>query len=170
MIQEVTLNSLRFLFLVFFQVLILNNIQLSGYLNPFLYVLFILMLPFETPGWLVLVLSFLAGLSIDLFADTGGLHAASSTLLGFVRPGVLKMIAPRDGYDTNQKPIIQQFGPGWFFTYTGTLVFVHHMVLFYLEVFHWSEFFFTFSRVVLSSLFTLLLIFISQFFFSKSKA
>ena len=54
MINEVVGNTLRFIFLVLLQVLILNNIQLSGYLNPFLYVLFILMLPFETPKWLVL--------------------------------------------------------------------------------------------------------------------
>jgi rod shape-determining protein MreD len=169
MINEVIINILRFLFLVFFQVLILNNIQLSGYLNPFLYVLFILMLPFKTPDWLVLVLAFLLGLSIDMFADTGGLHAASSVLMAFMRQPILKLIAPREGYDINQQPTIQQFGFGWFFTYAGILVFVHHLFLFFLEAFHFSEFFHTFSRVILSSLFSLTLIFVSQFFFSKHK-
>ncbi len=169
MINDVIKNTIRFLFLVLFQVLILNNIQLSGYLNPFLYVLFILMLPFQTPDWLVLLLSFFLGLSIDMFADTGGLHAASSVLMAFLRQPVLKLIAPREGYDVNQQPTVQQFGFGWFFTYAAILVVVHHFFLFFMEAFHLSEFFSTFFRVILSSLFTLTLVFISQFFFSKHK-
>ncbi|MFI5163774.1 MAG: rod shape-determining protein MreD [Bacteroidia bacterium] len=169
MINEVTRNILRFLFLVLFQVLILNNIELNGYLNPFLYVLFILMLPFQTPGWAVLVLAFVLGISVDMFSDTGGLHAAASVLMAFLRQPILKLISPRDGYDVVQKPTIQQFGLGWFFSYAGILVFLHHFVLFYMEAFHFADFFSTFFRVVLSSLFTLTLIFISQFFFSNSK-
>ncbi len=169
MINDVTKNIFRFIFLVLFQVLILNNIQLSGYLNPFLYVLFILMLPFQTPNWLVLVLAFVLGISVDMFSDTGGLHAASSVLMAFLRQPILKLISPHEGYDVMQKPTVQQFGFGWFFSYTGILVFVHHLFLFYMEVFHFAEFFSTFFRVILSSIFTLTLIFISQFFFSKHK-
>ncbi len=170
MINDVVRNILRFIFLVLFQVLILNNIQLSGYLNPFLYVLFILMLPFRTPDWLVLILAFVLGISVDLFSDTGGLHAAASVLLAFLRQPVLRLVSPREGYDVNQHPTLKQFGIGWFFTYAGLLVFVHHLFLFYMEAFRFSEFFSTFFRVVLSSSFTLALIFISQFFFSKHKA
>jgi len=170
MISEVIKNVIRFFFLLLFQVLILNNIQLSGYLNPFLYVLFILMLPFQSPKWLVLVLAFVMGLSVDMFSDTGGLHAAASVLMAFLRQPVLKLISPRDGYDVVQRPTIQQFGFGWFFSYVGVLVFLHHLWLFYLEVFHFTEFLSTFLRVVLSSLFTLTLIFVSQFFFSNSKS
>ncbi|MBI4932181.1 MAG: rod shape-determining protein MreD [Bacteroidetes bacterium] len=170
MINEVTRNIIRFLFLLLFQVLILNNIQLSGYLNPFLYVLFILMLPFQTADWLVLLLAFVLGISIDMFADTGGLHAASSVLMAFLRKPILKLISPRDGYDVVQKPTIQQFGFGWFFSYAGILVLVHHLFLFYMEIFSLSEFFSTFFRVILSSIFTLTLVFISQFFFSNSKS
>ena len=169
MLNEVIKNCLRFLFLVIFQVLVLNHIQLSGYLNPFLYVLFILMLPFQTPDWFVLVLAFVLGLSVDIFSDTGGLHAAASVLMAFLRKPVLKLISPRDGYDAVQQPTIQQFGFGWFLSYTGTLVFAHHCVLFFLETFGFSEFFSTFFRAILSTFFTLMLIFISQFFYSNPK-
>ena len=169
MINEVAKNSLRFIFLVLFQVLILNNIQLSGYLNPFLYVLFILMLPFQSPDWLVLILSFVLGISIDMFADTGGLHAVACVLMAFIRRPVLKLVSPRDGYDTGQKPTLQQFGFGWFFSYAGILIFVHHLTLFFMETFSFSEFFSTLFRAILSSLFTLMLIFISQFFYSNHR-
>lgn len=170
MISVLIKNIFRFLFLVLFQVLILNNIQLSGYLNPFLYVLFILMLPLETPKWLVLVLSFLLGISVDIFSDTGGMHAAASVCMAFLREPVMKMISSHDGYDVIQKPTLKQFGLGWFFSYSGILVLAHHFILFYLEVFHFTEFFSTFLRVLLSSIFTLILIFISQFFFSNSRS
>ena len=170
MISILIKNIFRFLFLVLFQALILNNIQLSGYLNPFLYILFILMLPLQTPKWLVLVLSFLLGISVDLFSDTGGMHAAASVFMAFFREPVMKLISSHDGYDVIQKPTLKQFGLGWFFSYAGILVLVHHAVLFYLEVFHFTEFFSTFLRVILSSIFTLILIFISQFFFSNSRS
>ena len=170
MISGILGNSTRFIFLVLIQVLILNNIELSGYLNPFLYVLFILMLPFNTPKWLVLLLAFVIGISIDMFSDTGGLHAAASVFLAFLRPVMLKLISPRDGYDAGQQPTIQQFGLGWFLSYAGILVFIHHVVLFYLEAFHFAGFFSTLFRAILSSLFTISLIFISQFFFSNSKS
>lgn len=169
MINDVIRNGIRFILVVLLQVLVLNNIELNGYLNPFLYVFFILMLPFQTPNWLVLVLSFLIGISIDMFSDTGGLHAAATVLMGFLREPVLKLISPRDGYDTAQHPTIYQFGIGWFFSYAGMLTLIHHFCLFYMETFHITEFFSTFFRVFFSSLFTLMLIFISQFFFSNSK-
>ena len=44
-------NIIRFVFLVLLQVLILNNIQFSGYINPYFYIYFILLLPFDTPRW-----------------------------------------------------------------------------------------------------------------------
>lgn len=169
MSNEIIKNIFRFFFLVLLQVLILNNIQLSGYLNPFLYVLFILMLPFNTPNWLVLILGFVLGICIDMFCDTGGLHAAASVLMAFLRPSVLKIIAPREGYNVIHKPTIQQFGFNWFLSYAGILVLVHHLFLFYLEAFRLSEFFSNLLRTILSAAFTLTLIFISQFFFSKPK-
>ena len=86
-------NILRFVLLVLIQVFVLNNIRINGYINPHLYVLFILLLPFETPGWLLLVSSFSIGLSIDLFAHTPGLNAAASTFIAFIRPGFIRILS-----------------------------------------------------------------------------
>ena len=94
-------NIGRFIFLVLFQVLVLDNIQLGGYLNPFMYVLFILLMPFETPGWVLLFSAFLLGGSIDLFEHTPGMHASAAVFMAFLRPAVLKLIAPREGYEPN---------------------------------------------------------------------
>ncbi len=87
----------RFFFLILLQVMVLNNVQFNGFINPFLYVMFILMLPFETPNWLVLIIGFILGLIIDSFGDTMGMHAAACTAMGFARKTVLKFFSPLEG-------------------------------------------------------------------------
>ena len=92
-------NSLRFILLIPLQVFVLDHINLGGFVNPYFYILFILMLPFETPGWLLLLLSFLMGFMIDLLSGTPGLHTASSTLIAFLRPVVIKSISSSREYE-----------------------------------------------------------------------
>ena len=163
MINLIPRNIVRFIILVLFQILVLNNIQFSGYVNPFMYVLFILLLPFETPRWLLLVSGFLLGLSIDVFSGTIGMHAAATVLMAYLRPYVLSLISPRDGYESGTYPRLYYFGFTWFLHYAVILVFIHHLVLFYLEVFRLSEFFSTFLRVILSSFFSISLVILSQY-------
>ncbi|MEW6468526.1 MAG: rod shape-determining protein MreD [Bacteroidota bacterium] len=165
MINSLVQNSLRFILLVLIQVLILNNIQLSGYLNPFLYVLILLMLPFETADWVVMLLAFMLGLLLDMFSDTLGLHTSACVFLAYARKSVLRYMAPREGYESGKKPNFRDMGISWFFIYAGILVFAHHLVLFYLETFRLNDFFSTFFKVILSSAFTLLTIFIAQLLF-----
>ncbi len=169
MIELLGKNILRFIVLIIFQVLILNNVQLGGFINPYLYVFFILMLPLETPGWLLLFLSFLMGLSIDMFSNTAGMHAAACTFMAFCRPYLLRMLAPREGFERASNPTIQKFGISWFLTYAGILILIHHFTLFYLEIFRLSSFFSTLLRVILSGGFTLALVVATQFLFNPVK-
>ncbi len=169
MLNELAKNGLRFLLLVLAQVLIVKNIDLGRFINPFLYVLFILLLPFETPGWLVMIVSFFLGLIIDMFYDTMGMHAAACVFMAFCRPSVLRLFSPREGYDFGTQPTIQYLGLPWFLSYAGILVFLHHLLLFYIEIFRFSEFFSTFFRILLSSIFTMLLVVITQFLFYRKK-
>lgn len=163
MIKIFTRNIWRFVFLVLLQVLILNNIQFSGFVNPYFYVLFILLMPFETPNWILLVIAFLLGLSIDLFANTIGMHASATVLMAFIRPYILRIFAPRDNYEVGTFPRVYYYGFSWFLKYSLILVLVHHIFLFFIEVFRFSDIMMTLSRTLLSSLFTLILIMLSQF-------
>jgi rod shape-determining protein MreD len=167
MIIEIIRIILRFLVLISIQVLVLNNIQLSGFINPFLYVMFILMLPVRLPKSVLLVTAMLTGLIIDMFSNTMGLHAAACLMMGYLRPGWLRILAPRDGYETDAVPSVKRYGFQWFVVYASVLILAHHFVLFYLEVFRFSEFFSTFLRVLLSSLVTLLLVMLSQYLFTR---
>ncbi|NTW31346.1 MAG: rod shape-determining protein MreD [Bacteroidetes bacterium] len=169
MINLISRNIIRFIFLVLFQVIVLNNIQLNGYINPYLYVLFIIMLPFETPKWLLIISSFLLGLFIDIFSGTIGVHAAACVFLAYCRPAVLRVVSSKKEYEQGIYPIIRDLGFRWFFSYSLILVSVHHILLFFLEAFSFREFFSTFFRSFLSIIFTMLLIVISQYIMYRPK-
>lgn len=151
------------------QILIIKNIELGRFINPFIYVMFIIVLPFETPKWLLLFSGFILGITIDMFYDTPGMHAAACVFIAFLRPVVLKLFSPRDGYEFGTQPTIQYLGVPWFLSYSAILVVAHHLVLFYVEIFRLSEFFSTFFRVIFSSVFTILLVVISQYLFYSKK-
>ena len=169
MVNEIFRNIIRFITLVLVQVLIIKNIELGRLINPFIYVLFLIILPFETPKWALLFIAFFLGITIDMFYDTAGLHAAACVLMAYIRPGVLKLFSPRDGYESGTQPTVQYLGVPWFLSYAGILVVIHHFFLFYLEIFRFTEFFSTFFRVIISSLFTMFLIIVIQYLFNRKK-
>ena len=156
-------NIGRFVFLILFQVLILNNIQFSGYINPYFYIYFILLLPFETPRWLLMLSAFLLGISLDAFTNTFGLNAFACVLMAFVRPFVITTISTGTEFMIGHSPSLKNQGVKWFAYYSVILVLVHHFALFYLEIFRFTEFFQTLLRVLLSSLFTLIIVFIAEY-------
>lgn len=168
MINNIIRNSIRFIVLVLLQVLIVQNIRLGSYIILFPYILFILLLPFETPKLVVLLCAFLTGLTIDMFYDTAGMHAAACTLIGFSRYYILKLLSPRDGYEPGQTPNIDSMGPVWFITYALLIIFIHHLFLFYLEIFRFNEFFRTLLRVLLSTIGTFCFVYVVQFLFYKT--
>ncbi len=168
MINDVIKNTVRFILLVLLQVLIVQNIRLGPYVILFPYILFILLLPFETPKLLVLVIAFFTGLTIDMFYDTAGMHAAVCAFIGFTRYFILKLLSPREGYDPGLSPTIQSMGPVWFITYSASIIFIHHLLFFYLEIFRFNEFFSTLLRVILSTIGTFAFIYVIQFLFYRT--
>jgi hypothetical protein len=161
--RTVFFNILRFVFLVFFQVLILNHVNLGGYINPYFYIYFILLLPFETPKWMLLSSAFLIGLSIDIFTNTIGLNAASGVLMAFARPFVIRAISSGPESLIGDTPSLRNQGIKWFLYYSIILILLHHFALSYLEIFRFTEFLTTFVRMLLSAAFTLLLVLIAEY-------
>ena len=164
MINSVLRFGLILILLVLAQVLLFNNIQFSGYVNPYIYIMFILLLPVETTAALTLFLSFGIGIIIDFFSGSAGMHAFASTCAGFVRPFVLRSIAPRDGYNPRAQPSMVNYGFKWFILYAAVILFVHHTALFFVEMFRIIDFFRAFFRVILSVIFSLTFIMIIEFY------
>jgi len=163
MINRILKFGLIFVLLILLQVLLFNNIQFSGYVNPYVYIMIILLLPVEIPAWLLLIISFFTGLVMDLFTGTPGMHTAATVLAGFIRPYLLRVLSPRDGYESNKVPSMAVYGFQWFFIYTLVMVLIHHTALFYLEVFRLADFLRTFLRVLLSSLFSITFILLIEY-------
>ncbi len=169
MSRTILVNLLRFLILVFLQVFLLKNITLYNLSTPYLYIMFILLLPFEIPNVMLFALSFILGLTSDALYDTPGLHEASCVLLALVRILFISITVQKDGFDNEPEPTLNVMGLRWFFTYALILTLAHHFFLFNLEVFRFSEMPYTLSRFVLSSIFTVFLMLLSGFLFYRKK-
>ena len=129
-------NSIRFILLIASQVFLLKNI---GYYNlsiPYLYILFIMLLPFGIPNALLFSLAFLAGITIDVFYDTMGLNAIACTVMAFVRVIFIALTVQRDGFDNEPEPRLGLMGFRWFVFYAIILTFFHHLILFGFETFN----------------------------------
>lgn len=167
--QLIFRNIILLLILIPLQVFLLDHINIGGSVNPYIYILFILLLPFETPGWLLLILAFLLGIIIDLFSGTIGIHAAATVMMAFFRPFVMRSISAQREFESGMKITIFETGFKWFFLYTIILVFVHHVTLFFLEAFRLSGFFHTLTMALYSTILTTLLIIIFQYLFAYRK-
>lgn len=159
---------IMFVVLVLVQVLILNNIQVSGLINPYVYILFILLLPFTIPGYFLLGISFILGLSIDIFSNTPGIHAGASVLLGFLRPGIAQLISSREIIEKGNMPNMTLLGFASFLKYIVISVLVHHLFLFFAETFSFGDILETLVRWILSSVFSIIIILASQFIIFKN--
>jgi rod shape-determining protein MreD len=163
--NDFLINAARFITLLLVQVVLLNNINFLGYINPFLYILFILVYPFTGNQSLLIILAFLLGLSVDIFADSGGIHAAASTFIAYARPAILKFsFGVSYEYNTikiSKTPIGERT------TYIALMVLGHHLLLFSLEIFNFKHILLVLKSTLFSGIFSTILILCSVLLFSR---
>lgn len=166
--NSITLNSIvRFVVLVLVQALVLNHVNFLGYINPYPYILFIVLFPINNNRTLFVFLAFLLGLFVDLFTDSGGIHAAASVTIAYIRPPILKFsFGTVYDYQTikfNQTEFGSRLG------YFTIITVIHHLLLFSLEVFNISDIILILKKTLFSSIFTILLCFIITVLFSPKR-
>jgi rod shape-determining protein MreD len=152
-----------FLLLIALQLLIFNNIEFSGYVNPYVYVMFILILPVAIPSWILLLLGFLTGFMIDIFSGTMGVHTFATVIAAYVRPWVLSLNVTAETAEGEMSPSSYRSGLRWFIVYTVTVVLAHHLALFLVEIFSFRLFLHTLLRVLLSTAVTTFFIVLFDF-------
>lgn len=152
------LNIVRFVVLVFFQVTVFNNIHLFGFVTPYPYILFILLYPINTNRHLFLIISFVLGLILDIFNNSGGVHTTACLTLAFVRENLLKMSFGYS-YEFHMMRITDKFSSE-LVTYIITSVLIHHTILISLEVFNFNFILEILLRIATSSAFSIFLIFL----------
>jgi len=167
MVNNLFKYSVIFIVAVLLQVLVLNHILIFRMISPFYYLIFLLLLPFDTSRAMLIFLGFILGLSVDAFTNTLGVHTAVCVLIGFIRPGVLNKISTRETRESVSAPRISTMSLNWFINYTVIFVAIHHLLLFMLEAFTFQGIFFTLARAFLSGILSIILIVISQFLFFR---
>lgn len=148
-------NIFRFVLLLAAQIIVFNKFDLFGFINPFPYVLFIILYPVNSNKSGILIASFLLGITMDLFCNSGGIHAFSCLVLAYFRPSIFKF-AFGLSYEYQTVKLNDSLSPERF-SFILMSVFLHHIILFSLEMFSIFLIWEIFYRTILSSLATIIL-------------
>jgi hypothetical protein len=163
-------NSIRFVVIILLQTLVFNQIEIGFGVHLMIQPLFIMLLPFETSVFTLMILSFSLGLIIDVFSNTYGLNASSLVLMAYLRPIIFKLYGPREGYDPLKEPSIFDMGSRWFLFTFGFLILIHHFWFFLVEIFRFDQFLLILQKTLFSVIVSFILCVILQtFLIKKSK-
>lgn len=167
--RVILVNIFRWMVLLFIQIFLLRNMAFYNLSTPFIYVLFILVLPFHIPNLLLYIIAFLTGLTLDSFYDTLGVHTSACIALAFVRILFISVSLNRESID-EPEPSLGNMGFRWFSLYAVLCIFAHHVVLFFLEAFKFTSLTYTLGRTLLSVVFTLFTVLLVEFIFHNRKS
>ncbi|XOD67026.1 MAG: hypothetical protein ACMUEL_03175 [Flavobacteriales bacterium Tduv] len=151
------------------QTLLLNQISFLGYINPYLYILFVLTYPAYESRFVLILLSFFMGWIIDYFMNTGGMHTFAITLTAYLKRDVLRFITGKniitdDDFSLHEISFIKKC------SYTFLLTLIHYFSFFLLELFKISNFETISSKTVLGAIFNTILSLIYLSFTEKNKS
>ncbi len=157
-------NTMAFVVFVVLQIVLFNHVEITNIgVLPAFFTIFILLLPYETPDWLLISMAFVLGVAVDIFSDTMGLNSASTVFMAFLRPTILKSLSPRDGYETGTYPKIYYMGFIWFLKYAAIMVFIQQTVYYILADYNISLWIYSLMKIFIGSLVSIILITISQY-------
>lgn len=165
--STVLLNIFRFVMLLLAQIAVFNHINLFGYLNPYPYILFILLYPVNSNRASFLLASFFLGLTLDFFVNSGGVHATACLVLAYVRPVFFKF-AFGLSYEYQTIKINERLSPERF-TFILIAIVTHHLIMFLLEFFKFTFVLEILTRTILTAIFTLLVIILIIYLFKPNK-
>jgi cell shape-determining protein MreD len=164
-------NIIRFILFILIQVFILDRIYLHKLVTPYLYMLFIIWMPFKMNRAWQLLIAFVYGFTLDSFRHNPGFHAAACVLIAYIRPFFISILIPQEGADTNyDEPSIKSMGgitP--YFIFVAALVLIHHAWLFLLEAWQVGNVWYFISKTLLSSAISLGLIFVTELLFVRKQ-
>lgn len=165
--STVLVNIARFVLLLAAQVVLFNNLTLFGFVSSFPYVLFIMLYPVNGNRNALLAVSFLLGILMDMFANSGGVHAAACVILAYVRPALFKFSFGLS-YEYQTVRLDDVLTPERF-SFILLSVGIHHLVLFGLEIFRVALFWDMLLRALFSTLFTIVVCIILIYLFKPSR-
>ncbi len=167
--QKILEYSILFVVIVILQVFLFSRIGISMYVSPLVYIVFVLLLPMEISGALLLLLALLLGVTVDFFMGTSGINTIATLFVAFCRPAALYLLVGKDEVKDGGVPNVNRLGRPKFLRYAGLLILLHSTLFFLLETLSWRFFHLTLLRIVLSSAVCLLLVYFCQRLFSVNR-
>lgn len=147
-----------FVVMLLLQVLICNHIVLFNVAVPLIFIYFIIRLPMHLSTNIVLTLSFLLGLSVDIFSDTIGVNALACTLLAMLRRNIYSLYKSRDEKFVEIVPSISSLGVIVYMKYLVTMTLCYCVLFFVIEYFSMSHLPIMLTKIVSSTALTFMLI------------
>jgi len=162
-------NLFRFIILILLQVFVFNYVQWFGFLNPVVYLLFLILLPLNISKSAQYLIAFGTGFIVDAFLRTYGIQSFACILMVFFRPYIILILNGFKPLETGVIPIpgVKEFS--WILVYTLLLVFIHQITVTTLEVFQWAQWWRIIWTSVLNTLFTTFIILCVEYIFYAGK-
>lgn len=160
-------QAIAFVVYILAQVLLAKHLIVFQVGFSFLYLAYLINFPLEVNRSSLLLIAFLTGFIIDWFYDTMGIHAAACVFIAFIRPYMIRILGSDKKNIT--KLLINETSFVWFLNYTLIIVFLHHSIIFFVEIGNFYLVTYTFIKVVASTIFTTINVIIIQYLFLSSK-
>ena len=158
MTKTIVQFSILLVILIISQVMVFNNICLFNYAVPFVFIYSILRLPITLSTNWVLTFSFIAGLCVDIFANTPGMNALACTLSAMSRRTILHLYFPSEDELSIPEPSIRSLGFDVYAKYLFTMVFLYCCYIFIIEACSFFDILRLILRIVSSTILTFLLL------------
>lgn len=150
------------LVLLVLQGFVFARIDIYGLVNPYVYIMVLLLLPMSIKGWQALFIGFGLGVVMDFMTGNYALHTICTTWLAFVRPMVLHFTAGRDEVELGGLPISRRIGVGRFMSYVMIMSLMFAIPFFALEAMTLVGWGYLLLRILCSSIFTAVVIYFIQ--------
>ena len=147
----------RYILVMALQVLLFDQLQLLGACHPYIYVLCLLMMPITLPHSIDMILGAIAGIIMDIFCNSLGVHTAACILVMFIRPYLIGAIVS-DKDRLNEQINLHTIGMEALVKYVVIMVLIHHLTIFLLAAWSWHHIGFVVLETIVSSTVTILII------------
>lgn len=145
------------LVIVLLQVLLFDHLQIGGWGFPMVYVMILMNLPVQIPRWLEMLIGAVVGLVFDVWCSSLGVNMAACIAFSFLRPILLGNVL-QDVERVKGEVCSRSIGRIEYVKCLVFLVLTHHLMVFALEAWSWSNWWMVLVKTLISSVLTILII------------
>ena len=161
--------TILLLILALLQIFLFNNLAISSFFCPLIYLVFLILLPLETPGIAMLALGLLTGMLMDCTMGTAGINTFATLFVAFFRRNLISLLSNREDLRWGEGiPSTQRMGQQLFWLYAVAMVLLHHSIFFVMESLSWVHAARTALRILLSGGGTLFFVWLSERLFVQN--